>query len=262
MTTHTIDEATVRQLALTLDAALLARREIEPLTKTHGPLSLEDAYAVQHAGVALRLLRGEKIVGYKMGLTSRAKREQMNLGQPIYGALTDGMRVLDAGDISIATGIHPKAEPEVAFVTARELRGSISREQALAACGGVAAAIEILDSRFVGFKYFSLPDVVADLCSSWRFVLGKLHAPCEVGELKMSFFIDGKLKHEASSSAISGHPLESLVQLVAMLDAHGQSLPAGSIVLAGAATAAEALQPGMSVELQIEGLGKASLTAS
>jgi 2-oxo-3-hexenedioate decarboxylase len=253
---------TIHKLAQALDGALLERREIEPLTKTHGSFSLEEAYAVQRACLAARQGRGEQIVGYKMGLTSRAKREQMNLGSPIYGPLTSAMRVPDAGDISIASGIHPKAEPEVAFVTARELRGSVTRQEALAACSGVAAALEILDSRFVGFKYFSLPDVVADFCSSWRFVLGEVHPLREVGELPMRLFVDGELRSEAASSAISGHPAESLVQLVAMLDAHGSALPAGSIVLAGAATAAEQLQPGMRVELQIEGLGSASLTAS
>ncbi len=262
MKAHSLPEADVRKLAQALDAARLEKRELAPLTKTFGPFGLPEAYAIQHAGLALRLARGERVVGYKMGLTSQAKREQMNLGEPIYGALTDVMRLPDAGDISIASGIHPKGEPEIAFVTARELRGSVSREEALAACSGVAAAIEILDSRFVGFKYFSLPDVVADFCSSWRFVLGQLHAPREVGDLPMRFYKDGKLAQEASSKAISGHPADSLVQLVAMLAAHGASLPAGSIVLAGAATAAEPLTAGLELRLEVEGLGVASVRAT
>src|SRR5437660_12700556 len=77
------------QLARELDEALLSRREIAPLTKSHGEFDLETAYRIQERVVALRLGRGEKIVGYKMGLTSAAKRAQMNLGMPIYGALTD-----------------------------------------------------------------------------------------------------------------------------------------------------------------------------
>jgi 2-oxo-3-hexenedioate decarboxylase len=247
-------------LARELDEALLGRREIPPLTKTHGEFDLEQAYRVQERGIALRLARGEKIVGYKMGLTSAAKRTQMSLEAPIYGVLLDAMRV--EGALRVADGVHPKIEPEIAFVTSRELRGKITREEALAAVGSMAPALEVLDSRFVGFKYFSLPDVVADNCSSWRFVLGPLWPPRDAGGLKMTMKVDGRVAQEADSNAISGHPLESLVQLAAMLDAHGRALPSGSIVLAGAATVAEPLRPGMVVSLEVEGLGTMSVRAT
>ena len=192
-----------------------------------------------------------------MGLTSAAKRIQMSLGAPIYGVLTGTMQV--RGELRAADGVHPKIEPEIAFVTARELRGTVSREEALAACSAVAPALEILDSRFVGFKYFSLPDVVADNCSSWRFVLGPLHPPRATAGLRMRMSIDGRIAQEADSNSISGNPLESLVQLVGML---GRPLPAGSIVLAGAATVAEPLRPGVVVSLEVESLGEVSLRAA
>jgi len=251
-----IDAASARELAQRLDEALCDRREIEPLTRS-APLSLDDAYAVQRVGLGLRLLRGERAVGFKMGLTSAAKRQQMDLHQPIYGVLTDAMRV--EGELRAAEGIHPKVEPEIAFITAAELRGRATREEALGACGAVCTALEVLDSRFAGFKYFSLPDVVADNCSSWKFALGERCAPVDVGDLVMRIFFDGKLAREALSSAISGHPLDSLIQLAAMLDAHGEALPAGSIVLAGAATAAEPLRPGMEVRLEVPGLASVAL---
>jgi 2-oxo-3-hexenedioate decarboxylase len=246
-------------LALELDEALLGRREIAPLTKTHGEFGLEEAYRVQERGISLRLGRGEQIVGYKMGLTSAAKRVQMNLAAPIYGVLLDSMRA--GAEIRVADGVHPKIEPEIAFVTARELRGKITLEQALAALRSVAPALEVLDSRFIGFKYFSLPDVVADNCSSWRFVLGKGVAPRDTGGLKMTMKVGGRVAQEADSNDISGNPLESLVQLAAMLDAHGRALPAGSIVLAGAATAAEPLRPGIEVTLDVQGLGSVGVRA-
>src|SRR5258707_15079989 len=118
----------VDRLAKELDEALLGRREIAPLGKTHGDFDLEMAYRIQERGIALRLARGEKIVGYKMGLTSAAKREQMNLGAPIYGVLTGAMRV--EGELRVADGVHPKIEPEIAFLTAPELSGRIPPEQA------------------------------------------------------------------------------------------------------------------------------------
>ena len=243
-------------LAKELDEALLGRREIAPLGKTHGEFDLPTAYRIQERGLAMRLARGEKIVGYKMGLTSAAKREQMNLDLPIYGVLTDAMRV--QGTLRVADGVHPKIEPEIAFVTKRELSGRISRKEAFAALQGVAPALEVLDSRFTGFKYFSLPDVVADNCSSWRFVLGRLFPPRDTGGLAMRMRVDRRVVQEADSNAISGHPLESLVQLVEMLP---HPLPAGSIVLAGAATVAEALHPGMEISLEVEDLGSVAVQA-
>ena len=240
----------IEELADELDRALTSRSEIAPLTRTHGDFDLPTAYAVQALGVQKRLGRGEKIVGYKMGLTSEAKRVQMNLGSPIYGVLTDAMRVehkLRAGD-----GVHPKIEPEIAFVTSKELSGRPSPAEAFEAIATMGPALEILDSRFVGFKYFSLPDVVADNSSSWRFVLGPQSAPRNPGGLQMRMLVDGVVKQEASSDAISGNPLLSLVQLVWLLQ---KPLPAGSIVLAGAATVAEPLRPGMRVELQVDELG-------
>ena len=119
--------------------------------------------------------------------------------------------------------------------------------------------MEVLDSRFAGFKYFSLPDVVADNCSSWRFMIGDWTRPRDPGGLRMRMSIDGCVAQEADSNAISGHPLESLVQLVAMLP---HPLPAGSIVLAGAATAAVSLESGMLISLEVEALGAVRVRAT
>jgi 2-oxo-3-hexenedioate decarboxylase len=256
-----LQDETVRELAETLDAARLERREVERLTVAHPSLDLDDAYAIQRAGVTLRQVRGEVVVGWKMGLTSKAKREQMNLTAPVYGVLTDAMQVRAA--FQVGAGIHPKIEPEIAFLTGHELHGQITREEAAAAVTGVCAAMEILDSRYVGFQYFSLPDVVADNSSSSHFVVPGVWQPLadlDLGNLTMTMHVDGVAVQSARSDAISGHPLESLVQLVAMLAAHGQSLPAGSLVLAGAATVAEKLKPGMVVRLDVTGLASVAVT--
>ena len=260
-----LDDATIQTHAELLDGALLARRELPPLEKTYGAFALADGYRIQAAGLTRRLGRGETVCGYKMGFTSEAKRRQMNLGAPICGVLTAQMALGDGGTLPVTSGVHPKAEPEIFFVTARELRGQVSLDEAAAAVSQVGAAIEVLDSRFAGFQYFSLPDVVADNCSAWRFVLASRTRPLPglaVDALRMRMFIDGLLAAEASSAAISGDPLLSLVQLCALLAGTGRPLPAGSLVLAGAATAAVALRPGMEVRLEVEGLFPVSLRAS
>lgn len=254
----------VQELAEYLDTALLDGREVDRISNRYAAgFTLQDAYAIQDVGVQLRMQRGERVVGYKMGFTSEAKRLQMGLGSPIYGVLTDRMAVEEGSTFSLRGTIHPKIEPEIVFYVGRELRGSVSAQEAWDACTGVGAAMEILDSRFVGFKYFSLEDVVADNASSSRYILGRtILTPQEVSisDLEMVMSIDCQPAQSARSSAISGHPINSLVQLCALMHERGLSLPTGSIVLAGAATQAVALEAGMRVELAVEKLGHLGVT--
>ncbi|MCP3103744.1 fumarylacetoacetate hydrolase family protein [Myxococcus sp. K15C18031901] len=260
--TQTVD---AQALALELDSARLERREVPPLTNAHAGLSLSEAYAIQEAGIRLRVRRGEQVVGLKMGLTSEAKRKQMNLDSPVYGVLTDRMRVAADGVVRVGEGIHPKIEPEIAFRMKRELSGKVTRDEALDACESVFAAMEILDSRYRDFKYFSLPDVVADNASSALYVLGTAEHPpraFDLTRLQMTMSVNGEPAHSARSDAISGDPVLSLVQLCELLAQRGQVLPAGSIVLAGAATVAHMLRPGDQVRLHVESLGEVAVSAA
>lgn len=259
-----LSPATRDALARHLDDGLRARREVDRLTLLHPDLDADDAYAIQAIGLALRQARGEQVIAYKMGLTSAAKRLQMNLASPIYGVLTDRMQVQDGGTFVVAEGIHPRIEPEIAFRLARPLQGTVTMAEALAACDGVTTALEILDSRFLGFKYFSLPDVIADNASSSHFVLsGTWLAPeaVDFADVPMSMRVDGVEVQAARSSAISGHPAASLVQLCALLAERGQGVPAGAVVLAGAAAPAVALVAGQTVTLVVEGMPGVSLRA-
>jgi 2-oxo-3-hexenedioate decarboxylase len=248
-------ELDVQALARRLDSARLEGREVERLTLQAPDLSLEQAYLIMDAGVALRQARGERQVGLKMGLTSEAKRTQMGLGAPIYGVLTDVMRVRDT--FHMAGTLHPKIEPEIAFHFARGLRGRLGRREVMAACTGVCAALEILDSRYRDFKYFSLPDVVADNASGSHFILGERWLPVtglSLAEVELAMSVDGVLRQKAKGSAISGDPWLSVVQLCELMTSRGHSLPDDSIVLAGAATVAEPLRVGQVVSLQVGSL--------
>ncbi len=250
----------VTAYAKRLDDARLESREVERLTLEVPDLTLEQAYLVMDAGIALRQGRGERGVGLKMGLTSEAKRQQMGLGAPIYGVLTDAMRV--RGAFRMGGSLHPKIEPEIAFHFARGLRGRPSRSDVLSACTGFCAALEILDSRYRDFKYFSLPDVVADNASSSHFVLSESWsdaAGVALAEVDLVMRVDGAVRQQAKGSAISGDPWLSVLQLCELLDGRGRSLPADSIVLAGAATVAETLRVGQVVSLEVGGLPPLSL---
>jgi 2-oxo-3-hexenedioate decarboxylase len=261
----TLSPKQIQELANLLDQATLEARERERLTAQIPDLSLPDAYLIQDEGIRRRLSRGEKQIGLKMGLTSEAKRQQMNLKSPCYGVLTDRMKIEDGSTFSLGKSIHPKIEPEIAFMIKREIRGIPTQKEALEACSGVFPAMEILDSRFVGFKYFSLPDVVADNSSSAYFVTGsKMFDPhsSDWSDLKMVMEVNGKPVQEGNSNAISGNPVNSIIQLCELLTERGQTLPAGSIVLAGAATQAVALVSGDVIKLTVQNLGSVSVHVS
>jgi 2-oxo-3-hexenedioate decarboxylase len=255
-------EAEIGKLAGLLDHATLRAYEVERLTLAHPDLNVSDAYQIQRAGIQLRTARGEKVLGFKMGLTSQAKRQQMNLDTSIFGVLTDRMQVADEGTFSLEGTIHPKIEPEIAFVTCQELKGKPSFAEVLEAIDYACPALEILDSRFKDFKYFSLPDVIADNCSSSYFILGRSRVritQADLAALEMILKVDGQVVQKALSKEISGNPVYSVLQLCELLNQEGLSLPAGSIVLAGAATQAVTLRAGSQVELTVEQLDSVSV---
>lgn len=252
----------VNSLGSLLHRARLEAKPVEQLSKTH-QFARPEAYQIQEFGIHERLKSGEKWLGLKMGLTSEAKRRQMNLDAPLYGELTDKMQIPNEGTFNLKGSIHPKIEPEIGFVIGRELEGQVSREEVLDACTGVFAALEILDSRYNEFKYFSMEDVIADNSSSSHYVCGEIvrnFASLDLKNLTMKMWVNGELAAEGLSSAISDDPVLSVVELCALLSERGRKLPAGSLVLAGAATPAVALEPGMKVGLEVEGLN--SLTVS
>ncbi|MBM3518301.1 MAG: 4-oxalocrotonate decarboxylase [Alphaproteobacteria bacterium] len=245
-------------LAQTVDDAARQASAIPQLTES-APLTPEQSYRIQALSVGRRLARGERRVGVKMGLTSRAKMIQVGVSEVIWGRLTDGMRIADGGTLERTRFVHPRIEPEVAFLLRRPLSGELSPVEALAAVEAVAPAMEVIDSRYRDFK-FSLADVVADNCSSAAFVIGPWAAPSsDIANLGMLLEVDGRVVQVGSSAAILGHPLRSLVAAARLSGQAGEALDAGWIVLAGGATAAHPLAAGMSVRTVMQALGSVAL---
>ncbi len=246
-----------------LHQARIKAQPIAQISKELPDFSRSDAYKIQETQGELRFKKNELQLGWKMGLTSEAKRLQMNLESPLYGYLTDKMQISNHGFFKLQGSIHPKIEPEVAFLITQDLRGNVSREQVLKACGGVCAALEILDSRYEQFKYFSMEDVIADNSSSSHFVLGpweKNFSHLDLTNLNLKMLVNGEIRQMGISKDISGDPVVSIIQLCELLAERDQFLKAGSVVLAGAATVAETLKAGMKIELIVDQLEKAVVT--
>jgi 2-oxo-3-hexenedioate decarboxylase len=256
-------QATLTEFAHIVTDAYFGAYEIDKLTE-RSPFSIPEAYDIQAQAMEILYKKGDRRVGYKMGLTSKAKMKQMGVHQPIYGVLTEKMHIASGSSFSLNGRIHPKIEPEIAFLIGKDIQGKVTAEEALAACSGVCAAMEIIDSRYRNFN-FTLPDVIADNCSSSAFVLSEtIRNPLEVdlGNLGMLMEVNSKPVQFGSSSAIYGHPAASLAELCSMLADQGHGLRAGDIVLAGAATAAVALEPGQEIKTLVQDLGFVSLKIS
>lgn len=241
-----VDEALVQLL----DDAVTGVRDVP----NAGATDVDAAYAVQEAVVARRISRGATQVGWKLGFTSLAKMAQMGISDVIVGRLTSDMEVPDGGTVDLSRFIHPRVEPEVAYRLARDVEPD---GDVVAAVDAVAPALEIIDSRYVDFR-FTLADVVADNTSAAGFVIGRWTPLADAGELggrPVSLLVDGEVAESGSTDAILGHPMKALPALADMARRLGLPLRAGDVVLAGAATATVPLTPGAVVEGQVTGLG-------
>ena len=252
----------IARLAEHLETCELEARDTTKITDDHPTMDMEDAYSVQYAIRARKIARGGRIVGLKAGLTSRAKMKQMNVSEPSYGFLADYFAVEDGGEVDCAELIHPRVEPEIAFVTKAPLKGPGCHIGAvLAATDFVVPAIEIIDSRYRDFK-FDLVSVVADNASSSRFVLGGRMTPIDDLDLRTLGIVlekNGSPAAIAASAAVLGHPAASVAMLANLLARRGEEIPAGTLVLTGGATEAIAVSPGDSITLRVQSLGSVSV---
>jgi 2-oxo-3-hexenedioate decarboxylase len=248
------------RLAHKLADAVRTRTAIAPLTD-EVDLTIDQAYDVQDAVLDLLDPGGSRLAA-KLGLTSRAKQQQMSVDEPLYGFYTDAA-ALDLGEpLQVDDWIQPRAEPEIAFLTARPLAGpGVTAAHVLAATEAVMPALDILDSRFSGYK-FTLADVTADDASAARYLVG---APVPVAGIDLAtvgcvFERNGELVATAAGAAVLDHPAAAVAWFVRKLADRGRELPAGSIVLAGALTAAIPVTAGDEVRVTIDRLGSVELT--
>lgn len=258
-----VEQKSLKNAAEWLYTARISQKPIQQLSKSGLILSRDEAYQLQEIGISQRLLNQEKIVGLKMGLTSEGKRKQMNLDSPLYGELTDKMQIMNGSNFDISTLIHPKIEPEIAFWISKKLSGTVTHSQVLESCEGISSCMEILDSRYDQFKYFSMEDVIADNSSSSHFVVGpwqKDLTSFNLKNLQMQMWIDEVIVQQGLSQEISGDPVNSVIELCSLLALRNRSLEAGMIVLAGAATAAVELKPGQKIRLTVDSLPPVSIT--
>lgn len=245
------------------EALIAARRErtpITPFTRKNPFLQVETAYKAQELVVEHLVEAGEQIIGAKLGLTSRVKRIALGIHEPVYGRLTSGMVIPSGEALNLDDLIHPRAEPEIAFLVGGTIRAPTTTTQVLASTEAIFPAIEVVDSHYS--MSFRLPDSVADNAGAARVVIGNgARRPAELVDLSVLgcvFRCRGAID-TAAGGAVLGHPARALVWLAEALRARGEAIEAGWIVLTGGLTASVALQPQGVVTAEFDGLGSIGL---
>ncbi|OLN21787.1 4-oxalocrotonate decarboxylase [Domibacillus antri] len=249
--------ATYKEIAEYLVKAEIEKYETPRVTATlKNDLTVEEGYLVQEEIVKIKQAEGRKIIGPKMGLTSRAKMTQMNVDEPIYGYVFDYMLIEDGGTVHLRDLIHPKVEAEIAFVIGKDIEGpGITGAQVLAATEYVVPALEIIDSRYENFN-FTLPDVVADNASTSRVVLGnslKKPTALDLDLVGVTMSINGEIKELGAGAAVLGHPANSIAMLANMLSKKGEKIREGDVILSGGITGAVMLAEGDQVIGKFDG---------
>ncbi|MGE9782661.1 2-keto-4-pentenoate hydratase [Janibacter sp. G368] len=248
----------VESVATELLACEDERRDRTKFTDEWPELDVATGYEIQDLTLQRRLDRGEKVVGIKLGLTSRAKQQRMGVDTPFVAWLTDAM-VLPAGDpVPQDQLIHPRIEPELVFVMGERLEGpGVTAAQAMAAVDHVLGGAEIIDSRYRDFK-FAAGDVIADNASSGAFVTGPVALPPSELDLSLEAVlveVDGQVVDSATGAAVQGHPGEALALAANDLATRGHAIEPGWIVLTGGMTDAHFATPGSSISCHFTNLG-------
>ena len=257
-----LDAHTIAALAEHLENCELQSRDTPKITDEYPQMDWDDAYAIQNEIHRRKIARGARIVGLKAGLTSHAKMKQMGVTTPVFGFLADNCALPEGGECRVGELIHPKVEPEIAFITKRALKGPGCHIGAvLAATDFVLPGIEVIDSRYRDFK-FDLKSVVADNTSAARFVVGGCARPASEVDLRTVGIVlekNGEPVAFGAGAAVLGHPAAAIAMLANHLGARGEEIPAGTLILSGGITEAVAVEAGDALTLRVQGMGSVGL---
>ncbi|MDO8904824.1 2-keto-4-pentenoate hydratase [Hydrogenophaga sp.] len=250
---------TKHEAAQAIREARAQRRTIARISETHGITGLAQAYKVAEINTLARLAEpGRRIVGLKVGLTSKSVQQQLGVDQPDFGVLFDDMEHMDNDTVPMARLIQPRVEAEVALIVGTDLAGeTLSWSEFLRGLAYALPALEIVDSVIQDWK-ITLVDTVADNASSALYVLG--NQPVDVGRLDlgalgMQMGINGQTVSVGAGAACLGHPLRAAYWLARTMAERGQSLKAGQVILSGALGPMVPLQAGDAVHASMGALG-------
>ncbi|ETS30852.1 2-oxopent-4-enoate hydratase [Photorhabdus temperata] len=240
-----------------------SHQAINPISDEYPKLTLHDAYLIQQKVIARRLeTTDERIIGKKIGITSQAVMDILDVDQPDFGILTSDMYYENNATVPIEQLIAPKAEGEIGFILKHNLRGpGITAEDVLQATAYVVPCIEIVDSRIRDWK-IKITDTVADNASSGLFVIGngtRLPSEIDLAAVTMTLEKNGKLIDTGIGAAAFGHPANAVAWLANRLGTLDTTLRQGEIILSGSLATMVPVNAGDQLKINLLGLGSARI---
>ena len=251
------------ELAADLAEAERSRVSIAPLTDGNPTIDVVDAYEIQLINIRQRVAEGARVVGHKVGLSSKAMQQMMGVDEPDYGHLLDEMQAFEDTPVKAGSYLYPRVEVEVGFVLAEDLPGAeCTEDDVLAATAALAPSIELIDTRISDWK-IKLCDTIADNASSAGFVLGAERvAPrsLDVKSIDAVLTRNNEVVANGRSDAVLGNPVTAVAWLARKVEGFGVRLRKGDIVLPGSCTRAIDARPGDHFVAEFDGLGSVRLT--
>jgi 2-oxopent-4-enoate/cis-2-oxohex-4-enoate hydratase len=242
--------------------AMVSRTAVRPLTERYPDITIDDAYHISLQMLQRRLASGEKVIGKKIGFTSKAVQNMLGVFQPDFGYLTDKMVFSDEIPISKML-MQPKAEGEIAFILKKDLSGpGITNADVLAATESVMPCFEIVDSRIDNWE-IKIQDTVADNASCGLFVVNEKAAvdprSIDLSTCGMVVEKNGSTLSLGAGAAALGSPVNCVAWLANTLGKFGIPLKAGEIILSGSLVPLEPIVAGDVMNVRIGGMGNCSV---
>lgn len=258
-----LDQAKRDQLGDELYEALCQQKTLTPFTDREPDIEIDDSYHISLRMVNRRVEAGEKIVGKKIGVTSKAVQDMLGVFQPDFGFLTDKMEFPNGADISVAEHlIQPRAEAEIGFRLKKDLVGpGVTEQDVLDATECIIPCFEIVDSRINDWK-IKIEDTIADNASCGVYVLGEATADprdFDLSKLKITVKKNGEFLSEGLGEAVQGNPLTAVAWLANTLGKYDIPFKAGEVILSGSLVPLEPVVAGDKMELELEGIGSCSV---
>lgn len=251
------------ELAADLAQAERSRVPTTPLTDRYGDIDVVDAYEIQLINIRQRVAEGARVIGHKVGLSSKAMQDMMGVDEPDYGHLLDEMEVFENVPVPSSKFLYPRVEVEVGFILADDLPGAgCTEEDVLAATAAFAPAIELIDTRITNWQ-IKLCDTIADNASSAGWVLGEARVSpkdIDIRNIDAVLTNHGEVVAEGRSDAVLGNPVTAVAWLARKVESFGVRLKAGDIVLPGSCTRAIDAPPGSDFVADFAGLGSVRLS--
>ncbi|BBX99484.1 2-keto-4-pentenoate hydratase [Mycobacterium lacus] len=255
--------ATRDELAADLAQAERSREPIAPLTAAYPDIDVVDAYEIQLINIRQRVAEGARVVGHKVGLSSKVMQQLMGVDEPDYGHLLDEMRVFEDSPVKAENYLSPRVEVEVGFILAADLPGAdCTDDDVLAGTEALVPAIELIDTRIADWK-IAICDTIADNASSAGFVLGAARvspADIDVKAIDATLTRNGEVVAEGRSDAVLGNPVTAVAWLARKVESFGVRLRKGDIVLPGSCTFAVEARAGDEFVADFTGLGSVRLS--